>query len=134
MNWLVLLASLAAVFALAGFAWLLGTGKPQRIANEEAAKRIARENHSGFLPVAAAVDATGTAAIAVDAAGHIVLMRCHGARIVARYLRDPGPVKHMGSTLQVDSGERLFGTIALELGPAEALAWHQRLRAEAIAP
>ncbi len=56
MNWLVLAGSLAAVFAVAGVAWLGGMGGTPRIENDAHAMRLARDAHSGFEPSEAAVD------------------------------------------------------------------------------
>ncbi|MCA1749324.1 MAG: hypothetical protein ABR601_06580 [Parasphingopyxis sp.] len=127
MDWLTLIGSLVAVFALAGIAWWLGVGTPPAIGSEEAARRHAAEAHSGFRPREAAVDADGRAALVLGEDREIVLLRPHGARIAARVFRGAPPCAVSDGELKIASGERMFGDVTLRLGEAEAARWAARL-------
>lgn len=127
MDWITLIASLAAVLALAAIAWWLGVGKPPAIEDEEQAMRHAADAHSGFRPREAAVDAEGRAALVLGDNREIVLLRPHGARIAARVFRGPPPSSVQGEELKIASGERMFGDVTLRLGAAEAARWAARL-------
>ncbi|QLC25702.1 hypothetical protein HFP57_12195 [Parasphingopyxis algicola] len=127
MNWLTLIGSLAAVFALAAAAWFLGMGKTPRIGDEAEAEQLARDAHSGFVPAGAAVSRDGKAALVAGAAGDFVLLREHGANIVARVLREAPRAAHENAILVIATGERLFGDLRLDLGEAAAAHWSENL-------
>jgi hypothetical protein len=127
MNWLQLIGSLAAVFALAAMVWFLGMGKTPRIADADEAERLARDAHSGFVPNETALSRDGLAALVAAANGELVLLRGHGAKIVARALHTAPPVTREDGILVIDTGERLFGNLRLDLGEEQAIWWHRAL-------
>ena len=127
MSWIVLAGSLGAVLALAGIAWALKLGAGPRIDDEETARRLARDAHSGFEPVDVTLDSEGRAALARGEDGAVVLLRAHGAQFAARTFRVPPVVSRDGSRLKIASGERMFGNVTLDLGEAEAARWERLL-------
>lgn len=127
MNLTVLIGSLAAVFALAAIAWLLGMGRTPRIADAAQAERLARDAHSGFVPAGAAVSRDGRAALVAGRDGDFVLLREHGANIAARVFRRAPDARRDDGVLTVTTGEKLFGDLRLDLGEADAARWSERL-------
>ncbi|MGP1351784.1 MAG: hypothetical protein ACTS1Z_00535 [Parasphingopyxis sp.] len=127
MNLTVLIGSLAAVFALAAIAWLLGMGRTPRIADTAQAERLARDAHSGFVPEGAAVSRDGKAALVAGRDGDFVLLREHGANIAARVFRRAPDARRDDGVLTVATGEKLFGDLRLDLGEADAARWSERL-------
>lgn len=118
--------SLAAILALAGLAWWMKLGGAPRLDSEEAVRRAAGEVEDGFTPVAHACDAEGAAALARDAAGRIMVIKRHGNRFAGRIL---GPQAKAGvrndlghRALHVDSGERRFGAVFLDISAPETWA------------
>jgi hypothetical protein len=116
--------SLAAILALAGLAWWMKLGGAPALDSEAAVRRAASEVEDGFDPIAADFD--GKAAIARDAQGRIMVIKRHGNRFAGRVLgpqakagvwQDPGH-----SALQVDSGERRFGVVFLDIPAPETWA------------
>lgn len=116
--------SLLAILALAGLAWWMKLGGSPALDSEDAVCRAAGEVEDGFTPVAAACD--GKAALARDGAGRIMVIKRHGNRFAGRVLdpqaragiwQDPGH-----RALRVDSGERRFGVVFLDIPDAEAWA------------
>jgi len=116
------IGSLAAILALAGLAWWLKLGGSPRLASEADVSRAANEVEDGFLPVAAACDAGGAAALARDAAGRIMLIRRHGNRFAGRVLGPAASVRLDGARLVIDPGEARFGTVSLDLADTQAWA------------
>ncbi|WP_379923150.1 hypothetical protein [Erythrobacter sp. R86502] len=116
--------SLVAILALAGLAWWMKLGGEPKLDSEAAVRRAAGEVEDGFDPVAAGFD--GKAAIVRDAQGRIMVIKRHGNRFAGRVLgpqakagvwQDPGH-----SALKVDSGERRFGTVFLDIPAPETWA------------
>jgi hypothetical protein len=116
--------SLAAILALAGLAWWMKLGGTPALDSEEAVRRVAGEVEDGFDPVT--VDFDGNAAIARDAQGRIMVIKRHGNRFAGRILgaqAKAGVWQDRGyRSLQVDSGERRFGTVFLEIPAPETWA------------
>lgn len=120
------LASLVAILALAGIArWLELGGRP-RLDDDHSVGRAAGEAVFGYEPVEIARDHYGRGAIMRDADGRMLLLKPHGNRFAGRMLtpgarariwRDPGK-----ASLEVDCGERRFGTVQLEIEQPEAWA------------
>lgn len=109
--------SLIAILALAGLAWWMKLGGSPVLDSEEAVRRAAGEVEDGFDPVA--VDFDGKAAISRDAQGRIMVIKRHGNRFAGRVL---GPQARAGvredqghRALHVDSGERRFGVVFLDV-------------------
>ena len=116
--------SLVAILALAGLAWWMRLGGTPALDNEDAVRRAAGEVEDGFDPVAADFD--GKAAIARDAQGRIMVIKRHGNRFAGRVL---GPQAKAGvwedpgyRALHVDSGERRFGAVFLDIPAPETWA------------
>jgi len=80
MNWWLTAASLAAVLALAGIAWLLKLGGTQRLETGTDAIRLAEALSSGFEGKAGIVSASGELAAATGGPGDLVLIQPMGAR------------------------------------------------------
>jgi hypothetical protein len=116
------MGSLVAIVALTGLAWWLKLGGSPRLASEADVNRAANEVEDGFLPVAAACDAEGAAALAQDAGGRIMLIRRHGNRFAGRVLGPAASVRLDGARLVVDPGEARFGTVSLDLADTQAWA------------
>jgi len=79
-NWWLTAASLAAVLALAGIAWLLRLGGPQRLETGADAIRLAEALSSGFEGKAGIVSTSGELAAAAGGPGDLVLIQPLGAR------------------------------------------------------
>jgi len=116
--------SLVAILALAGLAWWMKLGGSPALDSEDAVRRAAGEVDDGFDPVAADFD--GKAAIARDAQGRIMVIKRHGNRFAGRIL---GPQAKAGvrddpghRALHVDSGERRFGAVFLDIPVPETWA------------
>ena len=80
MNWWLTAASLAAVLALAGIAWLLKLGGARRFETGEDAIRLAEALSSGFEGKAGIVSTSGELAAVTGGPGDLVLIRPLGAR------------------------------------------------------
>ena len=112
--------SLAAILALTGLAWWLKLGGDPRLDSEAAVARAAGEVEDGFAPVSAATD--GTAALARDGAGRIMVIKRHGNRFAGRILGPGAAARIEAARLIVDPGEARFGTVTLTLPDAQAWA------------
>jgi hypothetical protein len=119
--------SLVAVLALAWLVKLFGLGKESRIADAEAAKRIAADSIFGFVATNVAVDRAGYAALARDAAGRHVLIRPHGVHFVARLLSPTVAARLDRNFLTLAPDEPDFPPVTLNLGD-QAQYWASGLR------
>ncbi|WP_068076131.1 hypothetical protein [Novosphingobium lentum] len=120
--------SLAAIF---GITWLarklrLGGGDV-RIRDEDHVRELADQAVDGFDPVAIGLDRARVGAIARDAGGRVLLLRRHGSHFVGRLLTDHAGARLDRNFLTISTGDRRFGTCALDLGP-EAQVWASSLR------
>ena len=111
--------SLAAILALAGVARWLRLGPEPRLASDEAARIAADEAVSGFEPVAIGRDREGRGAVMRDSAGRVLLLRPHGGHFAGRLLARETRVRRDGDTLEIDPGERRYGTASLVLDDPE---------------
>lgn len=127
MSWTVLGASLVTVFAVAALALWLGMGRGSSLGDRESVFALARGAHSGFRPEAGAIDREGRAALVIGAAGDAMLLKLHGAHPAARHYPEPPEAIADGPVLRIVTGEHMFGTIALDLGEAQASSWAARL-------
>lgn len=109
------LGSLVAILVLAGLAALLKLGEAPRLAGEADVRRAAAEVSDGFEAVECAAARDGSAALACDAAGQNMLIKRHGNRFAGRILTAQASARLHGDALEVDCGERRFGTVLLEL-------------------
>ena len=116
--WVVPLASLVAVLAMAGLCRLLDLGGDARIADEQMARSLARDFL--FEPEEVIVDRAGIAALARDAAGQLLLIRRHGAHFMGERLAAPLKAR-------LDQRFLTLGSTVLDLGEA-APVWAASLR------
>lgn len=119
----ILIGSLAAVFFVAAVSWFLGMGRTPRIESGDQARQLACDAHSGFEPTDAVVSRDGKAALVSGRNGDFVLLREHGANIAARVMHEQPPIRQDGNMLIVETGERLYGDLRLDLGAEDARRW-----------
>lgn len=117
MNWMLLVGSLVAIFALAGIARWLDLGGDARIDRDEAV-RLAEEQ--GFTVADVALDRAGLAALVRDDADNFMLIRRHGAHFVAHPVCD-------ANAARLDHRFLSLGKITLDLGD-QAGIWAASLR------
>jgi hypothetical protein len=122
-----LAASIAAILFIAWLAHRMGLGGDVRIRDAAHARALAHEAVFGFVPVEIGLDRAGIAALMKDAAGRHLLIRRHGAQFAARLLDRHSASRLDRNFLTIGTGERLFGTITLDLG-ADAQNWAAGLR------
>jgi hypothetical protein len=122
-----LAASIAAILFIAWLARRMGLGGDVRIRDAAHARVLAHEAVFGFEPVEIGIDRAGIAALMKDAAGRHLLIRRHGAQFAARLLDRHSESRLDRNFLTIGTGERLFGTITLDLG-ADAQNWASGLR------
>lgn len=127
MNWWLTAASLAAVLALAGIAWLLRLGGTQPLKTGEDAIRLAEAMCNGFEGRMGIVSANGELATAAGGTGDLVLIQPMGARHRAdRYtgarvaMVDDGP-GGSAITLQL-SPQQMFRITIADAAAARAFA------------
>jgi hypothetical protein len=114
--------SLVAILALAGLAWWMKLGGAPTLASTADVERIAGEIVDGFAPVAESRDRSGSAALARNAAGRIMLIKRHGNRFAGRVLGPGAAARIESGALEVDCGEARFGKVVLALAEPEAWA------------
>lgn len=120
-------ASLVAVLFVAWLAKALKLGGDPRIADASHAIRLAEEAETGFSGIGVARDRAGFAALVDDGQGRMMLVRAHGAHFAARALDAQTIARLDKHLLIIDTGDRRFGTVTLNLGP-EASIWASRMR------
>lgn len=114
MNLMLLIASLAAILAVAGLVWLLQLGD-NRIGSAEDAARIAEEQVAGFDPGPVLLSGDGEAALVEGSDGRIVILKRHGAHCAARVLPRPLRAHRCAEGWKVETGDPRFGQVALAL-------------------
>ena len=119
--------SLVAILALAGIARWLRLGGDVRLRDEGEARALAEAAVCGFDPVEIALDRAGIGALLRDSQGRVMLLKRHGARFAARLLSGHRDSRLDRNFLTVSTGERLFGTVTLDLG-SNAGVWAASLR------
>ncbi len=117
-----ILASLAAILALAWLCRRLGLGGDVRIRDADHARALANEALFGFEPVEIAVDRAGIGALLRDAGGRQMIVRRHGARFVGRLLDPAIEARLDRGFLTVATGEPGAAPVTLDLG-ARAQFW-----------
>lgn len=118
------LGSLVAILALAGIARWLKLGPEPKLVDADAARLAADAAVSGYEPIAIALDHEGRGALMRDEAGRILLLRPHGTQFAGRLLTPAATARLRKDTgqaaVEVDSGERTFGSAFLVIDEAEA--------------
>lgn len=107
--------SLVAILALFGFARWLGLGGAPTLEDPARLISVADEVDTGFVVKRSAVDRGGTAALAKDAAGRIMLIKRHGNRFAGRILGKSTSVREEVDAIVVDCGEERFGKVRLSI-------------------
>ncbi|RDC61026.1 hypothetical protein HME9302_02243 [Alteripontixanthobacter maritimus] len=123
--------SLAAILLLTYGVYRLRLGTAPTLETDAFAMEEARLADSGFEPVTIARSFDGTAALLMDDAGRIMLLRLHGAQWAGRLLGPNARVSRDGPTLTIHTGEAQFGAAVLTLKepPDAARIWEQRIAA-----
>lgn len=122
-----LIGSLAAVFFLAFLAYRFRLGGDVRIRSEDEARTLADDAICGFDTVDVALDRAGIGALLRDGQGRVMLLRRHGSHFASRILDSHAGARLDHNFLIIETGERQFGTITLDLG-AKAQVWAASLR------
>ena len=124
---LQLAGSLVAILLVFLLTRWLGLGGDVRIRDEDTARRLADEAVCGFDPVDVVLDRAGIGALLRDGQGRVLLLRRHGAHFAARLIDDPAGVRLDRNFLTIATGDRWFGKVTLDLGPA-AQVWASSFR------
>lgn len=129
--WLVLavttLISLVMVLGLYALSRALGLGGDVRLTDAGHARALAEASVTGFDPVDISLDRARIGALVRSRDGRVMLIRRHGARFVGRVLTSHEGVRLDRTTLTLDTEDRAFGTLTLDLGAA-AQEWAASLR------
>lgn len=125
--------SLLFVLALYALARGLRLGGDVRLIDEAHAARLADEAQCGFDAVDIALDRARIGALVRNAQGQVMLIRRHGARFVGRELLNYEGIRLDRQFLTLDTGDRRFGMLTLDLGP-QAQHWAASLRRLGTAP
>ena len=121
------LVSLAMVLALYGFARMLGLGGDVRIEDADHAAHLAQAAVPGFAAAQITLDRARIGALVRDDAGRVLLIRRHGARFVGTELTSHAGIRLDRHNLTLETGDRRFGTLTIDLG-ADAQIWAASLR------
>ncbi|MFM7402995.1 MAG: hypothetical protein ACKO1N_02635 [Erythrobacter sp.] len=116
--------SLVAILALAGLAKWMRLGRAPTLVDDAAVRRAASEVEDGFVPVSIARDKDGTAALARDGNGRIMVIKRHGNRFAGRVLGDRAAatlsIDHDDASLAIMTGETLFGDVRIVVDDPDA--------------
>jgi hypothetical protein len=121
------LVSIGLIVAVAWLAQRLGLGGDVRLRSTDEAITLARAALCGFEPVELAVDRAGIGALLRDRTGRVMLLRRHGVQFVSRVLDSHAHSQLDRNFLTIGTGERLLGSITLDLGD-QAQIWAASLR------
>ncbi len=121
------LVSLVMVWALYGFARLLGLGGDVRIEDEDHAAQLAEAAVPGFVAEEVTLDRARIGALVRDRAGRVLLIRRHGARFVGTEVTSHAGIRLDRHSLTLETGDRRFGALTIDLG-ADAQIWAASLR------
>lgn len=110
--------SVAAVLLLTWLAHALGLGGDVRLRDEATARRLAGNAIAGFTPVTLVLDRAGIGALLRDADDRVMLLRRHGVHFAARLLDSHAGARLDRNFLTLTTGDRWFGAVTLDLGPA----------------
>jgi hypothetical protein len=121
------LVSLVMVLALYLFARTLRLGGDVRIADKAHAAQLAEAALTGFVADDITLDRARIGALVRNRDGRVLLIRRHGARFVASELTSHAGIRLDRHTLTLETGDRQFGTLTLDLG-GDAQIWAASLR------
>lgn len=121
------LGSLVAILLLAGLAALLKLGGAPRLESEADVWHAASEVVDGFEAAECEASRDGSAALARDASGQLMLIKRHGNRFAGRILTAQASARLQDDMLAVDCGERRFGAVLLALD--DPASWKAKIDA-----
>lgn len=107
--------SLIAIFALFVLARWLKLGDKPALNDEADVRRVAGEVLDGYEATRISIARGGSAALARNASGQIMVIKLHGNRFAGRVLDARASVSEVVDALIVDPGEARFGTVRLSL-------------------
>jgi len=108
--------SLIAIFALYALARAMRLGGERVLENDESVKAVAAQVEDGFDAQRVAIDRGGTAALASDDQGQIMLIKRHGNQFAGRILTSDARVSEEVDAIIVTCGDPRFGPVRLSLG------------------
>ena len=114
----LLVGSILGVLVLAALASWMGLGGGA-LGEPEMARRTAEEALPGFEAGEAFVSDDGRAAIVLGRDEGVALVKLHGTQPATRRLERPLAIAPEPDGVRVESGERMFGAVALRLAPEE---------------
>ena len=107
--------SLVAIFALYLLARALKLGGKPVLADSAAVHLAAGEVEDGYTPTRVSIARKGDAALAVNEAGRIILIKRHGNQFSGRVLTASATVHEEVDGIVVDCGEARFGPVRLSI-------------------
>ena len=113
--------SLVAILLLALIARWLGLGRLPLLRNDAEAKAAAAKAIDGYIAVEAAVDRAGRGALLRDRDDRILVLKLHGNKFAGRLLDERASGRIDGTALAIDTGERRYGTVTMQI--PDATAW-----------
>ncbi|MGB3712070.1 MAG: hypothetical protein WA985_10300 [Erythrobacter sp.] len=112
------IGSLVAILVLAGLARAMGLGVSPPLSDEGDVREAAAEVEDGFTARRISISRGGTAALARDDEGRIMLIKSHGNRFAGRILGRGAKVREEVDALIVDCRDKRFGLQRLSLDDA----------------
>lgn len=112
------LLSVGGIALIVTLAWLLFGRAPGESLAEREMMEAARAALPLYRPVRAVCGRDGRGGLAVDAQGRVAIMKPHGSHFSARLLAPGTPVRMEDGRLIVETKERMFGAVRLDLGEA----------------
>lgn len=107
--------SLIAIFALYALARAMRLGGKRVLENDESVRFAASEVEDGFDAQRVAIAKGGVAALAMDTAGQIMVIKRHGNQFAGRILTSEARVSEEVDAIIVECGDPRFGAVRLSL-------------------
>ncbi len=107
--------SMVAILALYGLARLLKLGGKPTLNDEAGVQSAATEVEFGFELARFSIARGGSAALAKDDGGRIMLLKRHGNRFAGRLLTSDAKVREEVDRIVINTGEARFGEVRLSL-------------------
>lgn len=117
--------SLVAIIALAWLVKRLGLGSAPALKSGKDAYEAARQVQDDFDAIEIARDAEGRSALLRDTDGCIMLLKAHGVHFAGRILSKAASSKLHGSRITINTGEKRFGSVTLEI--EDAASWAEAI-------